>query len=242
MANECGCLGTPVRQRLDLYYDLRMLTRSNSASYLAFLMVLCVAARSRFQQNEDFPRNQPALIQPDMADVSFRSRKAEEMLSHAIPLARRAAQMLCDFRERYGLKVTPAWLLQLQAVTAGVLMLDPELSNPARVGSPKGQDRNATGQDSHAAFDEVFRCLLGTGVEVMIARGIARMMYHTARGQKIALSQSTRAMLQIMADTAWRPSDLSRVNSIFPNFATGPGQKGSERMSELLSKWENLEI
>jgi hypothetical protein len=44
-------------------------------------------------------------------------------LSQAIALSHQSAQILQEFRERYGLKITPAWLLQLQAVAAGILVL-----------------------------------------------------------------------------------------------------------------------
>jgi hypothetical protein len=160
---------------------------------------------------------------------------ADEKLSTAIPLAHRSAQLLRDFRERFGLKITPAWLLQLQAVTSGVLQLDPVLKRP-RIGV------NETMEDSHAAFDEMVRSMLGAGVEVMIARAIARMMHHSALEHNVALSRSTRSILQIMSETAWQPSDLALVNSTFPNFATTRGQDDRERLTELLRKWEKLDV
>lgn len=40
---------------------------------------------------------------------------------------------------------------------------------------------------SPAALDEVFRCLLGTGVQIMLARGVARMAYHTAKKHNVVL-------------------------------------------------------
>ena len=50
-------------------------------------------------------------------------------------------------------------------------------------------------------------------------------------------------MLQVMSDTAWRPSDVNLVNSMFPNFATTKGfEDKSERMTEFLGKLEELEI
>lgn len=115
---------------------------------------------------------------------------SQDLLSDAIALAYQAAQILREFQERYGLKITPAWLLQLQAVAAGILVLDPELANPTIVMSPKATDLEVTIRSSSAAFEEVFRCLLGTGVEVMIARAIARISYHTALKQKIVQSIS----------------------------------------------------
>jgi hypothetical protein len=75
------------------------------------------------------------------------------------------------------LKITPAWLLLLQAVAAGILVLDPELSDPTIVKSPNTADLEGTIRDSSTAFDEVIRDLLGADVDVIIARAIARMNY-----------------------------------------------------------------
>lgn len=203
-------------------------------------MTLLLATRTRLQQGLAVQDIQSATCNSDDYDVGFRTELAKQKLSHAISLAHRAAEILRDFRERYGYKVSPAFLLQLQAVTAGVLVQDPTLSNPV-MAAPLDESDGPI-RDSRTAFDEVFRGLLGTGVEVMVARGIARMMYHSALQNKIALSQSTRSMLQIMSHTAWRPSDLSMVNSIFPNFASDKGYEDRDRMTELLSKWEAVEI
>lgn len=205
-------------------------------------MILWVLARAQFRSNEDVPDGQasPGGFVP--GDADFRSRMADQCLSMALPLAYKAAEMLRDFRERFGLKISPAWLLQLQAVSAGVLIQSPELTDSRIAASLRPGQVDGEIQDAHNAFDEVFRGLLGTGVEVMIARGIARMMYHTALERNIALTPSTRSILQIMSDTAWQPSDLSRINSFFPNFATTKGHEDRERMTELLSKSERLTI
>ncbi|KAF2212424.1 hypothetical protein CERZMDRAFT_97696 [Cercospora zeae-maydis SCOH1-5] len=84
-----------------------------------------------------------------------------------------------------------------------------------------------------------------TSAETLIARGIARMIYYTALEQKIALSRASRAMLQIVADTAWRPSDLSSLHSTYPDITAVSGddkESAKRRLSELLSSWEKLEI
>lgn len=68
------------------------------------------------------------------------------------------------------------------------------------------------------------------------------MIYYTALEQGAALSSSTRKMLQLMSETAWRPRDLSLVNSTFPNFATTDLGVQNERLSDLLLKWEKLDV
>ena len=216
-----------------------------SASYLVSRMSLHIVARSRLLEQDDAPKGQSPLSPSWQEDSGFRKRAAQEHLARAIPFAHTTAEMLRDFRERYGLKITPAWLLQLQAVAAGVLLLDPELSNTAH-DSPAADTAAAAGSsaitDSRTAFEEVFRCLLGAGVEVMISRAIARMTYHTALKQRIVLSRPIFSILQLMSDTAWRASDMSLVNSEFPNFATTRGHEDDERMTELLQAWEAIEI
>lgn len=200
-------------------------------------MILHLAARSQLQQSIDEPQDPIAA-----EDAILYSQLAQDNLSTAILLAQRSAQTLREFRERYGLKITPAWLLQLQAVASNVLLLDPELANPSLTTSANSATSDGPIQSSHAAFDETFRCLLGTGVEVMIARAIARMTYHTTLKQRVVLSRLTWNMLQIMSDTAWRPSDISLVNSTFPNFAMINGNSDHDRLGELLSKWEAINI
>lgn len=206
-------------------------------------MILLSQARIRLQQREVSPTGQVPLTEHSAEDASLRSRISQQLLSQAITLSHQSAQILQEFRERYGLKITPAWELQLQAVAAGILVLDPELTDPTTVMSPKAGDLDGTIRDSCTAFDEVFRSLLGAGVEVMIARAIARMTYHTARKQKIVLSRSTWDILQVMSSTAWRSSDMNLVSSTFPNFATTKGYEDkTERMTEFLGKMEELEI
>ncbi|PIB00574.1 hypothetical protein CB0940_02026 [Cercospora beticola] len=170
------------------------------ASYTCFCMSLRLVARNRCLQDGERARDRSnSPDSPDPEDVI--ARMAHDSLSKALSLAYKAAQMLRDHRERYGLKISPPWLVQLSAVAAGVLVLDKDLTMPNMENHPSDHSRRQI-TDSHTAFDEVFRCLLGAGVEIMIARGIARMIYHTALEQRIVLSRSSRAMLQIMADTA----------------------------------------
>lgn len=219
------------------------MTSVHSASYLAFSTIFQSQARVRLQQTTVSDSGQLPLTEPREEDADLKTSTAERYASSVIQLAHRSAQILRDFRERYGLKISPAWLLRLQAVAAGVLVADPGLANPTIVTSPGAMKCSEAIGTSAAALEEVFRCLLGTGVEVMIARAVARMTYQTAVKQKVILSQSTQNMLQIMSATAWRPSDAKMISSNYPNFATSKGYGDSEeRMSELLKKWEVLDI
>ena len=243
MANERCCLGIAVSAYHPRVYNSAPLTNAYSASYLAFSMIFQSQARVRLQQTTVSATGQLPLAESGEEDADLKTNTAERYSSNVIQLAQRSAQILREFRERYGLKISPPWLLQLQAVAAGVLVADPELANPTIVRSPGATEHSGAITNSAAALEEVFRCLLGTGVEIMIARAIARMTYKTALKQKVILSQSTQNMLQIMSETAWRPSDAKMISSKYPNFATSKGYGDSEeRMSELLTKWEVLEI
>lgn len=203
-------------------------------------MMFQTHAQTRLQQKQVSPTGQQPLTELGEEDSDLRSRMAHELLSNTTTLAYRSAQMLQDFRERFGLKIIPALLLQLQAVAAGVLIRDPELANDT---STSTTDADNTINNSRAAFDEVFRCLLGTGVESILARGIARMTYQTALQYQAVLSTGILSMLKLMAETAWRPLDVRLVKSIFPNFATTRGHDDhEERLTELLTKWETLQI
>ena len=206
-------------------------------------MILQSQARVRLLQTTVSATGQSPLTELGNEDADLRTNTAEQYLKSAIQLAHRSAQILQDFRERYGLKITPIWLMQLQAVAAGVLALDPELASPTTITTPGAAEHADTINTSAAALEEVFRCLLGTGVEIILPRAIARMTYQTAYKQKVVLSESTQSMLRLMSETAWRPSDARLISSTYPNFATTQGYDDSEeRMSELLTKWEDLEI
>lgn len=220
-----------------------MLIRYESNSYLVCSMTLHLVSRSRLLAQDDSSPPHSQLSSTEDGDAAFKAKAAHDHLNKALPFAHRAAQLLRDFRERYGLKITPAWLLQLQAVAAGVLLLDPALQS-ASLESSLDTVESSTDDiaDSRTAFDEVFRCLLGAGVEVMISRAIARMTYHTALKQRVMLSRPVFSMLQLMSQTAWRTSDLSLVNSKFPNFATTRGHVDDERLTELLQAYEAIEI
>lgn len=220
-----------------------MLTTSYSASYLASCIVFQSQVRVRLLKTAVSATGQSPLTQLGEEDVGLRTNMAEQYLSSAIQLAHRSVQILREFRERYGLKIAPVWFLQLEAVAAGVLVLDQELTSPTIVTSPGAAEHADMINTSAAALEEVFRCLLGTGVEIMIARAIARMTYKTALKQKVMLSENTQSMLRLMSETAWRPSDARLISSTYPNLATTQGyDDNEERMSELLTKWEDLEL
>lgn len=75
----------------------------------------------------------------------------------------------------------------------------------------------------------------------MLSRGIARMIYHTTMKLELNLPRLVERMLQIVAETAWHPSDWQYLDSIFPNPIIASSSKAAEkdhRMGTLLKEWE----
>lgn len=66
----------------------------------------------------------------------------------------------------------------------------------------------------HASFEEWFQCLLGMGMQNLPPWAIARSIYQGATHMKIQLPHNVLRMLEVVADTAWQPSDLLELNSL----------------------------
>lgn len=168
----------------------------------------------------------------------------------AVSTAHEAATLLQAYRRTYGLKIATPHLTQVMAISAFILLED--LPNPIRAAhsSPHSDvDRSTTDPQptwtSKSAFEEIFRCLLGAGMQAMLPRGIARMVYRTTEQMQIRLPARVNQMMKIAAELAWQPKDLLRLSSGYPNVAMmdGTGKRGGEvRMEELLKKWEKLDI
>ena len=161
--------------------------------------------------------------------------------------AYRAATSLRDYRATYGLKLTTPSIFHAATLASFILLHDMQL-NPSTSRSPSDSLPKRTTNsitDTQSAFEECFRCLLGGGLQLMLPRGIARMLYHTARQMRVQLPSIVLHMLRIVADTAWRPSDMDHLNSSYPNWAFAQDSDSftsRDRMEDVLKKWENLEI
>ena len=80
-----------------------------------------------------------------------------------------AASSVSDFRESYGYKATPCFIFQQATVALSIVLRDmqanPHLRTEHRRSGASGILPSDTAiQDSETAFEECFRCLLGTGV------------------------------------------------------------------------------
>ena len=71
------------------------------------------------------------------------------------------------------------------------------------------------------------------------------MVYQVALQQKIQLPDSVEQMLRVVAETAWRPSDLHQLSSIFPSYLGAndrPHRWKTAGMEDVLRKWEQLSV
>lgn len=87
------------------------------------------------------------------------------------------------------------------------------------------------------AFEECFRYLLASGMQQMLPRAIARMVYHTARQLAVELPMLVQSTLQLVSNTAWRPSEVRMLSSVYPNYATE-----GDTLEDMLRKWEELTV
>jgi len=168
----------------------------------------------------------------------YRQRRVDYAVRHA--------GLLADFRETYGYNV-PQSMVYHGAVLSLFIFLQ-ELQ--ARAQDQERHEHPAienASQDLDPAFEESFRCLLACGVQTMLPRGIARMVYLTAVQQGVQIPEPVAQMLALVADTGWHPKDLNLLESSYPNWTMdtaigdGPGVEES-RMKSLLLSWGNMNL
>ena len=163
---------------------------------------------------------------------------APSRFPESVSYARQASAMLGRFRRKYGLKINVSHIFHAEAMSCFILLpyLKPNLES--QITDPEVE------LDIKSAFEESFRCLLGTGTQVMLGRGVARMMFQTSKQLGIPLPSSVLRVLEVVAETAWRQVDVLEIKSSYPNHAlAGDGEASdSMRMEELLNMWEAAEL
>ncbi|KAF2719516.1 hypothetical protein K431DRAFT_286635 [Polychaeton citri CBS 116435] len=173
-----------------------------------------------------------------------------ELHSKALNYARKAAALNRDYRETYGLKILPPWVLQSTANASFLLLMDLQ-RNPTQV-APQSDDTPSSSRDgvrtpestSATAFEECFRLLIGTGVHIMESRALARMIFHTAAHLRVQLPDAVMEMIRLVAETAWQRSDMHRIRSAYPNWVlkSADGQaRNDHEMEDLLKRWEAMD-
>ncbi|KAK5163405.1 uncharacterized protein LTR77_010778 [Saxophila tyrrhenica] len=161
----------------------------------------------------------------------------------ALEVAHRSAALMKDYRETYSMRVAPPMMIQVAAIASFTLVK--ALERRPDSATPRAAPAAAEGQLQaiESAFDETFRGLVALGLQIFIARGIARMVVGTAHYLNVRLPDSVLRMMHLIAEMAWRPSDRLKISSVYPNAAMASATTGSEfQMDEMLRKWEALEI
>lgn len=165
-------------------------------------------------------------------------RKAANLrkYEHVLILAR----CLADHRTKYTLESASAYCFQAAAVASfSALRMLAEYRNAGGIREDLPGDALYC---LESAFEESFRCTLGTGAQLAMAAGVVRMILQTA-SQLHALPRSVmRALAAIhpMLENRYRPTDTS---SAYVNYALAKRSKADEdaRMDELLKKTDQYE-
>ena len=143
----------------------------------------------------------------DWSSANVRNDLRKQKLEYAM----KAAYLSRDFGSEYGWKIAPPYIPQQTSSAIFILLQEMQERSADTV-----QSVSAT-VDVEREFEDCFRCLLGIGVQQMLSRGIARMIYHTSTELELKLPTLAERMLQIVAETAWQPDDWQYLDSIFPN-------------------------
>lgn len=144
-----------------------------------------------------------------------------------LQIAYSATTVVRAYRERYGWRIAQCLVYQAASNAAFILLKDMHHNPESTTDHVHADGYNTYGirrhtpiSDRATAFEECFRCLLGTGLQHMLPCGIARMVYHTSRELKVQLPEAVEQMLQMVAETSWQPSDLHQISSLYPNWVT----------------------
>lgn len=155
----------------------------------------------------------------------------QTLRKNRLSLALGAASVLSDFRELHGYKTVPPFAISASAIALGMVMRDMREYPEQRSyeWTPEGDLFTRHIRNLASAFEKCFRALLGMGMQAMLPRGIARSMYATCLKLKVEPPDAVQQMLKIVAESAWRPTDLDALNTRYPNWAmvggtaSGPG-------------------
>nr|POF26147.1 hypothetical protein CFP56_22295 [Quercus suber] len=95
--------------------------------------------------------------------------------------------------------------------------------------------------DVEVAFEESFRFLLSTGLQNMLSRALARMLFETASETEVTFSPSIHRLLEVIGRAGWTASDVKKLSSSFPNPGRGKSLHSDDGLEDLLRRWEGLE-
>nr|OQO30388.1 hypothetical protein B0A51_02348 [Rachicladosporium sp. CCFEE 5018] len=207
-------------------------------TYLCAIILLCShtetllpSKKASESQDRPSPTTRTASATPEAAP-------APESLLYAL----QAARMCQHYRETYGFKITSPFVFQTAALVCLILLnrLDFSLtySSALREGNP------IPFYDARSAFEESYRCLLGIGTRVMIARGVARMVYQTVKMTGRVMPEAATKVREIVAEATWGASDVHRISSSYPNYSLPESINSAAEatMEALLKQWEAMQV
>ncbi|KAF2724541.1 hypothetical protein K431DRAFT_300855 [Polychaeton citri CBS 116435] len=191
------------------------------------------------------PRSPTQNITHPSGQLDSRYRRIRKYtLEHVFQVAKE----LENFRIKYGYKITVPYVIQEAALAAFALLryMDDDNNNTSRE-NPKDKQAETDNQTEklEASLEECFRCLLASGTQLMLPRGIARMLYHTSGVLEIQLPTRIREMIALIAEAAWQPSDLRRLSSAYPNLTLsvkGDTKLYKMHMDEMLRNFEAARV
>lgn len=175
-------------------------------------------------------------------DEEAYSIHAKSSLSKAVFHAKQSADLLKHYREWYGLKICPPFIVQPAQIGCFVLIDDMRESSISTHEAPTTTNtEDGRLSRTNLAFEECFRVLLACGMQFMLSRGIARMVLRTAADLGVKLPQGVTEMIKSITQFAWRPTDRLHINSVYPNPLLASNSRDTKLyMEEMLAEWEAL--
>lgn len=213
----------------------------SSAEYHCAVMSLCAAAKG-LDTSDRIARksSQDTAVSSQDEDTRYAPASAEFVRLHD-KHALRSAAMLRDFRQLYSLKIGSTSIYQAQAVTSMYLLrrLDTASGTAPSIFLARS---DSIRDDMLAAFEECFRCLLGSSTYIMMARAVFRMLVQTASRLRITLTPALVAAVQTFQ--SWDPQDLEQISSSYPNHAISNNEasRADAEMETLLRAWERSDV
>lgn len=163
-----------------------------------------------------------------------------------------ASALLRIYRETHGLGVVLPFVFQASTLVCFTLVQDVQkwqnLNKRSHGAKADNVDLTTESRadeawdEANVAFEEGYRCLLGMATQVMMARAVVRMLYHTLNLMGVTMHEPMDVLAERTMNALWRTAETKAISSSYPNYALVKQGKASEteRMEILLGKWENM--
>jgi hypothetical protein len=158
------------------------------------------------------------------------------------------AALVKDYREVYGVRVVPPYILYAPAIATFALLEalnDPAVLRQTSKASSAQQstDRQPSREDVESATEETMRIMLALSLQFPMGRAITRMIVMTAQALQVRLPDPVLRMVQLLAGGLWRTKDRLKISSAYVNvLMTNDLTDVDFQMDEMLRQWEGLEV